>query len=183
MSLHFTTAQTDEDLRQILVLQADNLKTSISEETKREQGFVTVCHSWEQISLMSRLTPQIIARDGDRVVGYALAMTPTLGALIPDLQPMFKLFERIPWQSGVLTDTNYYVMGQVCVAKDYRGQGVFDGLYTTHRKVYSKQYDLLITEISTSNTRSQRAHERVGFRTIYEHQDHVDHWNVVVWQF
>jgi GNAT superfamily N-acetyltransferase len=183
MSLHFTTAQTDDDLRQILALQAQNLKTNITEQARNQQGFVTVCHSWEQISLLHRLSPQIIAREQDRIVGYALAMTPASGTLIPDLQPMFALFAQIPWRGKFLSDSNYYVMGQVCVAESHRGQGVFDSLYQKHRDLYSPAFDLLVTEISTSNTRSQRAHERIGFRTIYEHQDHVDRWNVVVWEF
>jgi ribosomal protein S18 acetylase RimI-like enzyme len=183
MPLSYTTAQTNDDLRQILTLQAANLKTNISEDVKKSQGFVTVCHSWEEIGLLHRNTPQIVAKDGDRVVGYALAMLPSLGEYIADLKPMFELFTRIPWRDKMLSESNYYVMGQVCVAEPWRGQGVFDGLYQHHRTVYSPAYELLVTEVSKSNTRSMRAHERVGFRTIHEHQDHVDTWNVVAWEF
>lgn len=183
MPLHFTTAQTDDDLRQILALQQKNLKTKVTEAVKREQGFVTVCHSWEQIRLLHEATPQIVAKDGDKVVAYALAMLPNLGELIPDLQPMFALLARIPWQGESLADGRYYVMGQVCVAEEYRGQGAFDGLYQKHREVYGPDFDLLVTEVSTNNTRSMRAHERVGFRTIHVHKDYVDEWNVVVWEF
>lgn len=183
MPLQFTTAQTETDLLQILALQAANLKTNVSEDVKQSQGFVTVCHSWEQINLLHHSTPQIVAKDGDQVIGYALAMLPDLGESIPDLQPMFQLFAHIPWDGKMLSDSNYYVMGQVCVAEGYRGQGVFDGLYQKHREVYSPTFDLLITEVSKSNTRSMRAHERVGFRTIHEHQDYVDVWNVVAWVY
>jgi hypothetical protein len=182
MPLHFTTAQTDDDLHQILALQQKNLKTNVTEAVKREQGFVTVCHSWEQIHLMHRATPQVIAKDGDQVAAYALAMLPALGELVPDLQPMFALFAQIPWQGQSLADSNYYVMGQVCVGAEYRGQGTFDGLYQQHRELYRPDFDLLITEVSTNNTRSMRAHERVGFRTIHTHVDHVDEWNVLAWE-
>jgi hypothetical protein len=183
MPLHFTTAQTDDDLRQILDLQTHNHKSTVSEEVKREQGFLTVRHSWEQIALLHHTTPQIIAKDGDKIAAYALAMLPALGDSIPDLQPMFTLFTQIPWQGGTLSDSTYYVMGQICVGEAYRGRGTFDGLYQKHRELYSPDFDLLITEVSTNNTRSMRAHERVGFRTIHTHQDHVDNWNVLVWEF
>ena len=183
MPLHFTTVQTDDDLHQILDLQARNHKSNVSEEVKREQGFVTVRHSWEQIVLLHHTTPQIIAKDGDRVVAYALAMLPALGESIPDLQPMFTLMTQIPWRGGTLSDSRYYAMGQICVAQEYRGQGTFKGLYQKHREVYSSDFDLLITEVSLSNTRSLRAHERVGFRTLHTHRDHVDDWNVIVWEF
>lgn len=183
MSLHFTTTETNDDLRQILDLQDQNHKSVISEEVKREQGFLTVRHSWEQITLLHRTTPQIIAKDGDKVVAYALAMLPLLGELVPDLQPMFTLFTQIPWREKTLADSSYYVMGQICVAEGYRGQGAFDGLYQKHRELYSPDFDLLVTEVSLSNTRSMRAHERVGFRIIHTHQDHVDSWNVIAWEF
>lgn len=183
MPLHFTTAQTDNDLRQILELQAQNHKSQVSEDVKREQGFVTVRHSWEQIALLHHTTPQIIAKDGDRVAAYALAMLPALGESIPDLQPMFSLFTQIPWRGGTLSDSRHYAMGQICVAEEYREQGAFDGLYQKHRELYSPDFDLLVTEVSTNNTRSMRAHERVGFRTIHVHQDPVDTWNVIAWEF
>jgi len=183
MPLQFTTAQTDDDLRQILDLQGRNHKSIVSEEIKREQGFVTVRHSWEQISLLHHTTPQVIAKDGHKVAAYALAMLPALGESIPDLQPMFTLFTQIPWREKTLADSSYYVMGQICVAEEYRGQGAFDGLYQKHREVYSPDFEFLITEVSTNNTRSMRAHERVGFRTIHVHQGHIDTWNVVAWEF
>lgn len=183
MSLRFTTAHTDDDLRQILDLQYLNHKSHVSEEIRREQGFLTVRHSWEQIALLQHTTPQIIAKDGDQVAAYALAMLPSLGESIPDLQPMFALFAQIPWQEKTLADSTYYVMGQICVGEAYRGQGTFDSLYQKHRELYSPDFDLLITEVSTNNTRSMRAHERVGFRTIHTHRDHVDEWNVLVWEF
>jgi hypothetical protein len=144
---------------------------------------VTVCHSWEEINLLHGTTPQIIAKDGDAVVGYALAMVPSLGEFIADLKPMFELFARIPWGDKALLDSNFYVMGQVCVAESHRGRGIFDGLYQMHREIYSPIFDVLITEISTNNTRSQRAHERVGFRTVHQHKDQLDDWNVVVWEY
>ncbi|GAB3167280.1 GNAT family N-acetyltransferase [Telluribacter humicola] len=176
-----TYAQTDEDLQQILDLQRKNLKANISEQTKREQGFVTVSHEWEQLQLMQSLTPQVVAKSEGKVVAYALAMLPQMGTLIPDLQPMFEIIDEVEWEGRYLRDCRYYVMGQICVDEAYRGQGLFDALYRKHSELYSADYELLVTEISTSNHRSQRAHERVGFRTIHTHVDHVDNWNIVAW--
>ncbi|MBB5285153.1 RimJ/RimL family protein N-acetyltransferase [Rhabdobacter roseus] len=181
MALQLTHAQTDDDLRQILALQQKNLRTELSAEARQQQGFVTVRHTWEQLRLMHSLTPQVMAKDGDEVVAFALAMLPTMGTLIPDLQPMFALMDEVLWQESTLAQRRYYVMGQVCVDERWRGQGVFDQLYQKHKDLYYPHYDLLVTEISTANVRSQRAHERVGFRTIHRHRDHVDDWNVVVW--
>ena len=56
-------------------------------------------------------------------------------------------------------------------------------LYGHHKKLFEKAYDFVITEISTSNTRSLRAHEKIGFKIIYTYKDVLDEWNVVLWDW
>ncbi|GLU56635.1 GNAT family N-acetyltransferase [Dyadobacter frigoris] len=180
--IELTFAETQKDIEEILSLQQLNLKTNVSEEVKKEQGFVTVCHSKEQLEIMGSLTPQIIAKADGKVIAFALAMLPSMAKLIPDLQPMFDIVDDINWKGNMIRDYKYYMMGQICVAAEFRGQGIFEKLYHTHKNFYEKKFDLCITEISTSNKRSQRAHERVGFETIHLHKDHVDEWNVVAWE-
>jgi len=182
-TIEYTFAKTEHDTDQILALQKLNLKTNISEAIKQDQGFLTVSHTREQIALMRQTTPQVMATANGKVIAFALAMLPSLGALIPDLQPMFDICNDIVWKGKTIGEYNYYVMGQICVSEDFRGQGVFDRLYQTHKTIYQPAFDLLVTEISTSNNRSQRAHERVGFETIHVHRDHMDEWNVVAWNF
>ncbi|MDQ6480365.1 GNAT family N-acetyltransferase [Dyadobacter sp. LHD-138] len=175
-------AKSDQHIEQILALQQRNLKTNISQKTREEQGFLTVSHTREQLEFMCDTTPQIIATVDGNVIAFALAMLPALGELIPDLQPMFEICDNIRWNGKLIGQYKYYVMGQICVGESFRGQGLFDKLYQTHKIMYGPHYDLCITEISTSNKRSQRAHERVGFETIHVHQDHLDEWNVVAWK-
>ncbi len=76
-------------------------------------------------------------------------------------------------------------MGQVCVADGYRGQQVFDQMYAHHRAVYSDHFQLLITAISANNTRSLRAHARVGFQMLHKFYDPTigETWVVVVWDW
>lgn len=181
--IQFGVAETEGDLREILALQKLNLKTEISDQTKKDQGFLTVNHSIEELRSMTSATPQIVAKSNGKVVAFALAMLPELGKLISDLQPMFDILDTLVWKEKPLPDYRYYVMGQICVGEGFRGRGVFDGLYQKHKEVYKNEFALCVTEISTANTRSQRAHERVGFETIHTHVDHVDEWNVVVWEF
>lgn len=181
--VQFGIAETINDLQEILALQKLNLKSQISDQAKKDQGFLTVNHSLDELLLMKQNTPQIVARYEGEIVAFALAMLPGLGKLISDLQPMFDIIEGITLKSEKLSNQRYYVMGQICVGEKFRGQGIFDGLYQTHKEIYSPNFDLCITEISTSNARSQRAHERVGFQTIHNHRDHVDDWNVVAWEF
>ena len=57
-------------------------------------------------------------------------------------------------------------MGQVAVAAGYRGQRVFDRMYSKLRQVYMDRYDFVATEVSARNARSLAAHYRVGFKDL-----------------
>ena len=99
---------------------------------------------------------------------------------------MFELLDSLSWHGESLrTQDRWFVMGQICVAEGYRGMGVFDGMYQKMRELCRKEYDFVITEIAERNTRSIRAHERVGFQTLHTFSDAVagEDWRVVVWDF
>lgn len=171
------------ELRQVLALQQLNLKEHISEIEKAEQGFLTLQHDLNTLQAMHQLAPSILIKDGPEVVAYALTMVRECRQLVPDLEPMFALFDRLEWKRKPLNDFRFYVMGQICVAKAYRGQGLFNRLYMSHREIYRDRFDLLLTEISTRNIRSVRAHERIGFKTIHKYRDEIDEWLVVGWDW
>jgi GNAT superfamily N-acetyltransferase len=171
------------DLEQILALQRDNLAPALSPDEARAQGFVTVQHNLDILERMHALAPSIVARDGERIAGYALAMPLETQSYLPILDSLFQLLGTLSWRGRRLPELSHYVMGQICVAKEYRGQGVFDALYQGHRAEYATRFDLLVTEIATRNTRSLRAHERVGFVPIHYHADHVDDWVIVGWDW
>lgn len=183
MPIHYTTAQTDEDIRQILALQQKNLAKHLNAEQVQSQGFVTVEHNFDLLKAMNDTVGQIIAKDTDIVVGYALVMPTSFRDLIPVLQPMFVMLEGLSFQGKPIGEHTFYAMGQVCVAEGYRGQGIFDGLYQAHKSLLSSHFELCITEVAVKNTRSMRAHERVGFQILHTYQDTTDLWNLLVWDF
>jgi hypothetical protein len=160
--IHYGPARTDEDLHAILSLQQENLPKAISVEEAREQGFVTVEHDFALLREMNDHFPHAIARDGDVLAGYALAMLPLFGDRIPVLRSLFARLDQLEWEGVPLHALRYCVMGQVCVARPYRGQGVFAGVYEDLGRRMAPHFDLLVTEIATRNTRSLRAHEKIG---------------------
>ena len=96
---------------------------------------------------------------------------------------MIGFIDSIEYNGKPLSSYNYYVMGQVCIDKNYRGKGVFNMLYQKHKELFKHKFDFIETEISTGNKRSMRAHEKVGFKTIYTYRDDKDEWNVVLWSW
>ncbi|RIV22652.1 GNAT family N-acetyltransferase [Fibrisoma montanum] len=183
--MHITTIQSEADIQGILALQRQNLRKNVTPEVQLTQGFVTIEHNPDTLRRMNEAAPSVIAKDGDKVVGYALTMLPSFGADVPELLPLFWRLNTTKYKDSPLTAYDYYVMGQVCVADGYRGQGIFDKLYQHHRDVYSDRYRLLITDISERNTRSLRAHERVGFRKVTSFFDDLagETWVIVVWDW
>ncbi len=170
--------ERDEELEQILELQRANLKSRLGPEELASDGFVTVEHTLDLLRRMHALAPSIVARDGASLAGYALVMPVECRTLIPILEPMFQRLESL----GLL-EQRFYVMGQVCVAKRWRGTGVFDLLYQAHRRHLSPRFDCSVTEVATRNTRSMRAHERVGFTVIDRYRDATDDWAVLRWDW
>jgi ribosomal protein S18 acetylase RimI-like enzyme len=181
--LHATLVSCTEELQQILELQKENHIRHIDETEMQSQGFVTMRHTLNILQQMHNLSPGVIIKDNDKVVAYALTMLRECRQLMPVLETLFTLFDKLSWNNKPLNDYRFYVMGQICVAKEYRGRGLFDDLYIHHKKIYQPQFDLLLTEVSTRNHRSIRAHKRVGFKTIYTHRDSLDEWDVVGWDW
>ena len=71
-------------------------------------------------------------------------------------------------------------MGQICIDKKYRKQGVFKGLYNFMKtNAFSDNYDLIITEIDIHNSRSLKAHESVGFNKLKDYNSEDKNWRIV----
>lgn len=181
--IHSSIVTTNVELQQILELQQQNLPKNISGEELTSRGFVTFQHDLDILKQFHELAPSVIVKDSDKVIAYALTVVNEARYIFPPMDSMFKLLETLEWKNHPFSSYRYYEMGQVCVAKEYRGQGVFEMLYQQHKNSYSSKYDLLVTKISTSNRRSLRAHEKMGFKTITVDKDELDEWNVVAWDW
>ena len=177
--VQYGIATSDEDLRQILALQHKNLPVNISEEEAQTQGFVTVHHEFDLLKRMNEPYPHIVAKHGERVVGYTLVMLRSFQNDIPVLVPMFKEIDAIVHEGQLLGTCKYFIMGQVCIDKDYRGQGIFTGLYREMQRRMNPYFDYIITEVDKSNTRSMRAHEKVGFKNVHEYRSGKD-WAILL---
>jgi GNAT superfamily N-acetyltransferase len=178
--LSFGPIRDANSLKEILALQIANLPSTISGEEAVDQGFVTVAHSVELLTAMNEPHHHSGAWYENRLVGYALVMETRFKDKIPVLFPMFELLDGIPYKGKRLADWPYFVMGQICIDKPFRGQGIFSGLYQDLKSRLSAHFELVVTEIATRNTRSIRAHEKVGFERIYNYTDpDGEEWDIV----
>ncbi|HXL57781.1 MAG TPA: GNAT family N-acetyltransferase [Chitinophagaceae bacterium] len=181
--MHATIVTTNEELQQIIQLSHQNLRTKISEEEKTSEGFVSWNYSIELLQKMHTLHPNVIVKDGNIIAGYAMVALKEARHFHPSLEAMIHYLETLTFNNKKLSEYKYYVMGQICIAKAYRGKGVFEMLYQKHKTLFENDYDFVITKISTGNRRSLRAHEKIGFKPIYTYADNMDEWNVVLWDW
>jgi len=175
--------ETKDELLQILEIQNENHLESVSIENQNLKGFVTVKHNLKLLTKMNNKAKQIIAVENGIVVGYALVMLKDFKKMIPALIPMFKSFEKIYYKKKKLSDYKYYVMGQVCIKESHRGKGIFKDLYLKHQESYSEKFEICLTEVSTSNIPSMKAHKKVGFEIIHTFRDKIDEWNILLWNW
>ena len=181
--IQFTTVSSKTELEQILTLQSKNITKNITPKEAQEQGFVTVQHDIDILSTMNHPHAHIIAKKNDEVVGYALVMLPEFGNDIPILRPMFEKIDTLHFKNKPLKGTNYFVMGQICVDKMCRRQGIFSGLYQQMKEQMSLIFDCIITEVATRNVRSMNAHQYVGFEVVDVYTAAEEEWAIVAWDW
>ena len=173
----YKRATSDSELHQILEIQKRALKKNVSITEQKEQGYITVPHTFKILKKMNDACAHILAIDGDQVAGYALVMLESFRFEMDILTPMFETADRL------LPGKNYLTMGQICIDKTYRGKGAFKGLYTYYQSELSNSYDCLFTEIATSNARSINAHLAVGFKILDTQTTDGTSWEMVCWDW
>lgn len=174
----YTRCTKISELEQILILQKTNLPQSLSENEQQSEGFVTVHHDFDLLKRMNDACPHTIAKDGDKLVGYALSMHPKFGNEIEVLVPMFTEIEKAIALSE--NYTNYVVMGQVCIDIAYRKQGIFRKLYESMREFLIPPFSCIITEVDHKNKRSIQAHLAIGFKTLQTYHFGGRDWELIV---
>ena len=174
MDIIYSRADSSTEMEEILVLQQKNLPGNIDEAEIATEGFLTVSHTSELLSRMNNVCPHIIAKSGDRLVGYALCMHPSFRDKIEVLKSMFVKIDAL-----VDPGLDYIVMGQICIDKDYRRKGIFRGLYGFMRSELESDYDMIITEVDDENRRSLDAHYAVGFKEMIVYPSHGRKWHMV----
>jgi hypothetical protein len=147
------------------------------------EGFLTAEYSIDFLIQMHQTEPSIIAKDGDKVVGYALATTKSVGHHHPLLASLFDAIDSKKINNLPLIDTNYIVVGQLCVGKAYRGQQLSQKIYAFFQKELSDIYQFCITDVDEKNHRSLKAHLKAGFFVLDILEYGGDKWNMVAWDW
>lgn len=182
-SLEVTRVSRPDEIIGIRDLQSLNLKQNITAEEAIEQGFLTAAYTIDYLQEMNSASRSIIAKDGDKVVGYALVATKDVRKGHDLIEGLFDAIDACEYNGKSLKDVNYVVVGQLCVAKEYRGQDLVQKLYGHFRDCLSNEFTYLVTDVAKANVRSLKAHKKRGFKIINELIYGGFGWDIVLWDW
>lgn len=175
---------TNDELQQIKALQEANLISLLSSTDQGlSEGFVTAQYTIDFLTEMQLAEPAAIAIAQNRVVGYALATTRYPGMYNPLLAALFNQIDTLTYQGIPLRNVDYLIVGQLCIAKGYRGQGLAPDLYRFFRQELHEKYPFCITDVDLRNQRSLKAHLKAGFKEISHFSYGNADWSIVLWDW
>lgn len=171
------------EIEGIKSLQEENRITNISQEEREKEGFVTASYSIELLKKMHHFEPTVIACQDHKIVGYAMVTVKELYGEHDLLDGLFDAINRMTYQGLPLKKAKVIIVGQLCVAKPYRGQGLVPKMYQYFKECLMDKYDYCITDISEANERSIKAHEKCGFKIINTLEYEGVKWHIVLWDW
>ena len=171
------------ELEGIKKLQEENLKKNLPADEAETEGFVTAEYTIEFLKTLHEAGPSIIAKDNDTVVGYALVADKSIRYQHELLSDLFNCIDQITYRGLLLKKVNYVVVGQLCVAKNYRGLGLVQQMYQHFKHSLSATYDCCITDVAENNPRSLKVHLKTGFSVIQRFTYGGSNWDIVLWDW
>ncbi len=135
----------------------------------KPDGFVTTNFTSEQLhALVEKECGIMIARDGGRIISYAMAASWQFWAEWPLFSYMIQKLPENSFNGQSLTVENSYQYGPICVDKAYRGSGVFEKVFYASLDSMAGRYPIMVTFINQINPRSYKAHTQKVNMTVVD---------------
>lgn len=126
--MEFKLANTDE-IEHVLQLHGKYQINTISEEDRKD-GFVTTSFTKEQLTALIKVENGLfIAKEGNRVVAYAMAASWQFWSNWPIFRHMIDHLDHFDFNGKKLSVEDSYQYGPVCIDKEYRGTGLIEQLF------------------------------------------------------
>lgn len=140
---------TSRDIQGISYLQEQNLAAN--------NGTLSAALPESVIAEMMAEMPVIVARSGDKVLGFLMTSTLTKNADMPIIKAMLASY------SG---SENAFLYGPICVSSEARNQGLAKQMFATLRPRVAGKEGVLF--IRNDNVASLKAHVNMGMSVVAE---------------
>jgi GNAT superfamily N-acetyltransferase len=181
--IQYSRAISLYDLEKIKDLQNRNLRSHPEVKGHEDQGFLTAQYSLSFLNKMNKASPAIIAYSENILAGYALVAVKSIRKEHPLLEDLFNRIDQTHYKQIPLSQSNYVVVGQLCVDKAFRGQGIASNLYSFFKDCLSAKFEYCITDVHQTNTASMKTHLKTGFQIIGQLEFEENPFNMVLWDW
>ncbi len=181
--IHIRTSQSVDDLKGIKNLLSENHRSNLTEKELIAQGFITINYSIDDLKALHETASSVIAMDNNKIIGYALAATKSSVGINHLLDDLINFIDNTMYQSKLLRESKYIVVGQLCVAKSHRRQKMAQHIYKKFQQTYGNDYHYCITSIDKKNSGSLKAHLLRGFKEIQTTRYKSNSYSVVLWDW
>ena len=181
--MEIVRVSSDEEINGIYRLHCQNHRNNLSADEMQQEGFVSATYDFDLLKKMNGLCPSIIAKVDKEVVGYALVVTRDFYGNYELLDDLFNSIDLLSFNAECLKDVNYVMVGQLCVAKEYRGMGVVQQMYNCYKEELCGKFKYCLTDIAENNPRSLKAHLKSGFQVIDTKGYAGLSWDIILWDW
>lgn len=175
---------TDDDTESIFELQQKNLKQHVPETDRAIKGFTTLDLPKETITDIAREGSILIAKEGQKTIGYLITMTKERAGQTEFFTPLLEKIDTLNFEGQLLKERNFCILAQICVDSNFRGTGVLERIYQDAQQTLKDKFELGIGEIDETNQRSLHAHiNKIGMKDVGQYETDGVKWHIVVLNF
>ncbi|MFD0060637.1 GNAT family N-acetyltransferase [Streptomyces sp. NPDC056690] len=162
---------TEVDAPAMAALFAANLRDSLTERQRGEQGFVQGVFDAATLRAMAAAGSLLVADDDGQVAGLlALSGPDELPAPPPPVVGLLAAQDTLRWEGRPLNEVRWLLYGPVVVDAAHRGRGVARGLFTMAVEAAAARADAVVAFIESTNRPSWRVHvDGFGMRPLGEY--------------
>ncbi len=153
----------DNDYDALLKLQKENVAVPNEE---RSGGFLSAEFTAEQLRVMHESAGIVVAFAGDTLAAYFCLSTFEVNKDAPIVVAMREAMRDAVLDQRALDSYSFVVAGPICIARPYRGTGLFERLYDFAAAHFGGRFELAVAFIARDNQRSVNAHVKVGMSPI-----------------
>ncbi|HEY9625105.1 MAG TPA: hypothetical protein V6C78_32570 [Crinalium sp.] len=167
------------DYSGILTLHRENLLINLA-PSQRHDGFLSIDTSEQLIAASANNLTGIVAVHEHSVIGFMFGTTVDYNRQFPLIRRMIELYDDTLFKGRSLSSYTSFIYGPVCVAQNYRGTGVLQGLFQAMLSHLAGHYDLGVAFVAADNGRSLKAHtDKLGMAIVKDFEFREKYYKIL----
>jgi predicted GNAT superfamily acetyltransferase len=146
-----------QDYPAIVRLNAANFIANLSAD-ERTDGFLSALFTLEQTAAMAEDLGTTVAVVDGVLAGFLCAFRNDFDHGSPVVAKMIESYDRMRFESKLLSEYSTYAYGPVCIDRAHRRKGLLRGLYEEQKKELAGKFEVGVALIARNNPHSLQAH-------------------------